>query len=301
MKSITHVFFGFAILLLSCGQSEKKHSTVQLPFGKLLQVEDSRALLVLFPGFGGSAETIENELKIQEMAKQQAVSVLSFNFSQDLFLSEGQKHLLASQLNDVIISYELENTALYIGGFSSGGNVSFLLGEYLSDNLEFKQPQGVFCVDSPIDLLALRRNCASAIDRGFSDVAVEEAHFVINLFDKKLGSPDSTIVKYEEASVFTNETMNTSNMAHLLDKKIRFYTEPDSTWWLENRAAPYQETNAYILAQCAVALQEKGATHVELIQTKDRGYRANGDRHPHAWSIIDKEALFDWMLSDSSH
>lgn len=300
MRSEARLLFIFLILLFSCAPREKKHSTVQLPFGKLLQVENSHALLVLFPGFGGSAETIESELKINELAKEKGVSVLSFDFSQHLMLTNGQKHLLASQLNDVIISYEFENAPLYIGGFSSGGNVSFLLSEYLSENLEFNQPAGVFCVDSPIDLLAIRSNCVSTIERDFSDVAVEEAHFVIDLFDSTLGSPDSTIVKYEEASVFTNATSNIANMAHLKDKKLRFYTEPDSLWWFENRAAPYQETNAYILSQCALSLQQAGASEVELIQTSNKGYRANGDRHPHSWSIIDKDALFDWMLSNST-
>lgn len=300
MKPARPFLFLVFIFLSSCAPTEKTHTTVQLPFGKLLKVQHTNALLVLFPGFGGSAESIDNELKIAELAKERDVSVLSFDFSLDLMLSNGQKHLLASQLNDVIISYDFEDSPLYIGGFSSGGNVSFLLSEYLSENLEFKQPTGVFCVDSPIDLFAIRSNCVNTIQRDFSDVAMEEAHFVIDLFDSTLGSPDSTIVKYEEASVFTDSTSNLSNMAHLLDKKLRFYTEPDSLWWFENRAAPYQETNAYILRQCAHALQQAGAKEIELIETQNKGYRANGDRHPHSWSIIDKEALFDWMLSNSA-
>ena len=30
--------------------------------------------------------------------------------------------------------------------------------------------------------------------------------------------------------------------------------------------------------------------------TEKKGYRANGDRHPHSWSIVDKKELIKWML-----
>ena len=60
----------------------------------------------------------------------------------------------------------------------------------------------------------------------------------------------------------------------------------------------YTETNAYHIKCLAEDLKIQGFTKVEYIPTKDKGYRANGDRHPHSWSIIDKEELVKWMLGD---
>ncbi len=44
---------------------------------------------------------------------------------------------------------------------------------------------------------------------------------------------------------------------------------------------------------------EFGSENIELIETTDRGYRADGTRHPHSWSIIDKADLIQWMNSGS--
>ena len=35
---------------------------------------------------------------------------------------------------------------------------------------------------------------------------------------------------------------------------------------------------------------------VELIQTQNKGFRANGERNPHSWSIVDVDDLIYWML-----
>ncbi len=35
---------------------------------------------------------------------------------------------------------------------------------------------------------------------------------------------------------------------------------------------------------------------VEYIPTENKGYIANGERHPYSWSIVDKEELVDWMM-----
>lgn len=38
-----------------------------------------------------------------------------------------------------------------------------------------------------------------------------------------------------------------------------------------------------------------GNQEAEFIQTFQTGYRRNGQRHPHSWSIIDAEECVDWM------
>lgn len=53
------------------------------------------------------------------------------------------------------------------------------------------------------------------------------------------------------------------------------YTEPDTLWWKENRMAGYEK------------LKENHFTDIEYIPTKNKGYRTNGERHPHSWSIVD--------------
>jgi hypothetical protein len=45
-----------------------------------------------------------------------------------------------------------------------------------------------------------------------------------------------------------------------------------------------------------VLLKKSNFKQVEYISTENKGYRANGDRHPHSWSIVDKDKLVEWIL-----
>ena len=85
------------------------------------------------------------------------------------------------------------------------------------------------------------------------------------------------------------------NLSSLENVSIRLYTEPDTVWWKQNRMYEYEDMNAYAIKQLSDDLNEHGHP-VEYIPTEHRGYRANGDRHPHAWSIVDVDDLIAWML-----
>ena len=50
---------------------------------------------------------------------------------------------------------------------------------------------------------------------------------------------------------------------------------------------------------CADAINDLrflGNTRAQLITTTNKGYRDDGIRHPHAWSIIDEKDLINWCL-----
>jgi len=62
------------------------------------------------------------------------------------------------------------------------------------------------------------------------------------------------------------------------------------------RQTDFESTNAYTLQRTAAVLKKNRWNDVELIETKDKGYRADGERHPHSWSIVDTENLIHWIL-----
>lgn len=78
--------------------------------------------------------------------------------------------------------------------------------------------------------------------------------------------------------------------------KIRLYTEPDTLWWKKNRMADYDQLNSYYIKSLSEDLKESEFNQVEYIATENKGYRANGERHPHSWSIIDKNELINWIM-----
>ena len=77
---------------------------------------------------------------------------------------------------------------------------------------------------------------------------------------------------------------------------MRLYAEPDLNWWKENRNADPDQINAYYLKKLSEKLKNSGFKQVNYITTQHKGYRANGSRHPHSWSIVDKTELLEWIL-----
>ena len=185
---------------------------------------------------------------------------------------------------------------VYIGGYSSGGNVSLLISSFLNEHKNFKlKPKGVFIVDSPIDLAALYKSSKKNLKRKYSEVSVTESTWIIENLESKLGTPNDDILKYQQYAAYTSETKNIDNLKALEKTKIRLYTEPDTLWWKKNRMADYDQLNSCYIKSLSEDLKEAGFNQVEYIPTQNKGHRANGERHPHSWSIIDKVELIEWI------
>jgi hypothetical protein len=71
-------------------------------------------------------------------------------------------------------------------------------------------------------------------------------------------------------------------------------TEPDILWWMEERGVDYYGLNSIDLASFINDLRIRGNKKAKLITTTGKGYRANGMRHPHSWSIVDTDELVKW-------
>lgn len=262
----------------------------------LYKPDITEKVLILFGGFPETAVNIENEFPITDLAIDKNVAVAYLNFNRKLWLEEEEKIQLANSLQEMISSNNLPTDKIYLGGLSSGGSIALLMGNFLSHNSEFNlNPAGVFVVDSPIDLAALYRVAEQNIKRNFSEASVGESTFMFNYFNAQLGNPEEEIAPYEKYAAFTHETGNFQNLKDLKNTKLRFYTEPDKTWWKENMGVDYEQMNAFHLKRLSDFLTANNFKKVEYIPTQDKGYRANGERNPHSWSIVDKKELLQWI------
>jgi hypothetical protein len=294
------------IILNSCKNlgSEKTESVAKNEFLEVINNDyqlikpkaDFNEILILFGGYPEKAEDIKREFKIIESAKQNSIAVLFMNYNQKLWLEESEKQALVEQLQNVFNEYELPRTKIYIGGFSSGGNVALIISDYLTQQNTEIVPKGVFVVDSPIDLLALYRSSKKNLERNFSEPSVQESTWLIETLRNRFGNPDENLSDYENYSIYTAETDSFHNIRNLKNVKIRFYSEPDTVWWKENRKADFDQMNAFYLERLSMLLKKSNFKQVEYISTENKGYRANGDRHPHSWSIVDKDKLVEWIL-----
>jgi hypothetical protein len=256
-----------------------------------------KKVLILFGGFPEKPEDIKQEFPILEWAKEKNIAVLYMNFNQKLWLEDNEKQQLAERLQHIFTANKLPANDTYIGGFSSGGNVALLMGSFLAKNKNFHVvPRGVFIVDSPIDLVALYKSAEKNVAHQFSAVSIQESTWIIETLGKQLGNPNDDISKYQQYAIYTSQTDHIDNLKGLKNTKIRLYTEPDTLWWKNNRKADFDQMNAYYIKKLSESLKKSGFNQVEYIPTANKGYRANGDRHPHSWSIVDKKELIEWMM-----
>lgn len=294
------------MLLLSCKNAtkEKTGGFVKTGFQEITNdnyelskpTENPKKVLILFGGFPEKPENIKREFKIMEIAKDNNIAVIYMNYNQKLWLEENEKQELAELLREIFRENKLPTNDTYIGGFSSGGNVALLIGSFITENKGYKlAPKGVFIVDSPIDLVALYKSSEKNIAQNFSETSVKESTWIIETLGKQFGNPNDDISKFQKYSVYTSTTASIDNIKGLKNTKIRLYTEPDTLWWKENRKADYDQMNACYIKSLSESLKDSGFSRVEYMPTENKGYRANGDRHPHSWSIVDKKELIKWM------
>lgn len=303
-------FLGFifvSILILSCKdikQSQVSNSGINEyqevkadNYELSKPTKNTNGVIILFGGFPEGPVDIKREFKILESAKQNNIAVLLMNYNQKLWLTEKDKSSLKESIETIFRTNKLSTKNIYIGGFSSGGNITLLLTDYLISSNSSIQPKGIFVIDSPVDLLELYRISERNIERNFSEVSTLEAKWLIDVFKNEFGEPEKGVQEYETFSPYTSETNNTKNLSNLDGLKIRFYTEPDTLWWKENRNNESSDLNAYWIEKLAKQLKkELPNSTVEYITTENKGYRTNGERHPHSWSIVGKNDLIDWII-----
>lgn len=296
------------IVVVSCKEEKKEPqvNVLKTEFQDILKdgyelnkpTQNISAVLVLFGGYPEKPKDIKREFKILEEAKKNGISILYMNYNRKLWMEQDEKLKLAEQLQSIFKAHKLPTNNIYFGGFSSGGNVALLISDFLTQQNLDLTPKGVFIVDSPIDLVALYQSSEKNIERNFSEISVQESTWLLQTLETQFGYPNIDISKYQEYAVYTSITDHTDNLKNLKNTKIRLYTEPDTLWWKENRMADYDQMNAYYIKRLSETLKSLEFKDVEYISTKNKGYRANGERHPHSWAIVDKTNLINWILTN---
>lgn len=255
------------------------------------------ALLVLFPGFGQDAADTRTESRITDEAVGRGVAVLLMEFNRHLFLTDAETTALVDTLGRVIGAELPQVPRVFLGGYSSGGNVAVLLAKRLA---RVPDPRialkGVFVVDSPLDLATLYPIWKKHATGGMTESARGEGAMVVALLDSTLGPPTDSLGNYER---YAPVTTSPASVAPLTGLAIRLYTEPDTAWWRINRDDRYEDMNACYLEKLEAELKAAGATKAEFITTQGRGIQ-HGRRHPHAWSIVEEKELVRWVLEDQA-
>lgn len=284
------VFWAFSLIAFGCNS----YSEFKTEDYTLLKNSNEKAVVILFPCYFCDAEHTLSEAKFIDELLKNKISVVLLNENKKLFLKESDKYRLSNFLSQIINQNKISADNLVLGGFSSGGNLAGNLSVYMQKNAEIK-PKAVFMVDSPIDLEQLYVNSKKDIDLNFNQNALDEAIHVSTFLENEIGKPDEKPNNYLNHSFFMNSQKEKLDLEFYKNLKIRFYSEPDSIWYSENRGRNLDETNYFQLKMAHEFFSEKGLNS-DLILTQNKGYRKDEERHPHSWSIVDGRDLVSWIL-----
>ncbi|MBT2622999.1 alpha/beta hydrolase fold domain-containing protein [Chryseobacterium sp. ISL-6] len=292
---ITLLFF---LLVFNNVKSQEVKTTKGNHF-ELKIAPQQKAILILFPCYPCNIEHTQTEAAFLKDIEKEGISTLLLDYNQKLYLTEAEKKEYVDVLNKIFKENSIKEENIFIGGFSSGGNVAILLSSYMIKTKNPIQPKGLIVVDSPIDLEELYKSAKNDIKKNKDADAVAEGKFLIDLLEKEIGTPQENIEKYKSFSPYHVSSNSTDNIGYLKNIKVRLYCEPDLEWQMKNKARKYEDLNAFKLERVYHSLLNLGNHQVELIKTKGRGIRANGQKHPHSWNIVERENLIQWILRTS--
>ncbi|AKK73884.1 hypothetical protein OK18_15840 [Chryseobacterium gallinarum] len=290
------LLFVLSLFLLSCTSGKVVKNTENNNHYEVTRSDNQKAVLVLFPCFPCDIEHTKAEAGFLKSIEKEGVTTILLDYNQKLFLKESEKKEYAAVLNSIFDQHHIDKANVFIGGFSSGGNVALLLSSFLIKNENAIQPKGLLVVDSPVDLEQLYHNAEKDVAANVDPDAVEEGKFLIGLFDQELGKPDENPATYKTASPYLMTSNSVENIQYLKNIKTRFYCEPDLDWQQQNKGRKFEDLNAFVLKKANEALVNLGNHTAEYIETKNRGIRANGKKHPHSWNIVEQKGLVKWML-----
>ena len=254
-------------------------------------------VLLLMPGFGQSAESILPESKLPNVAFVNNILTIFFAGGHKAYCDTIIQRKLTVVVEDVMERFEINREKFVLGGFSAGGIITLRYAELCA---EFPdkfpiQPKGVFVVDSPVDLFTIWDNFEETVKTSTSDIALNEAKYIMAIFEKEYGNPKENVSIYKAFNPFAMNKQHGENEQFLKDIAVRAYHDVDIEWRLKNRNQPVRVQNYLVTSELINRLLLMGNEQAEFIQTYQTGFRSNGKRHPHSWSVVEEVECIQWV------
>jgi hypothetical protein len=203
-------------------------------------------------------------------------------------------------LNTVFINairqYNIPKDKFVMGGWSMGGLFSLRYTELANEDPAKTaiKPIAVFSCDGPCDLENIFSNATKKMAR--NPGAGEPAYIIAELKNYCGGTPSEVRGKYIYYSCYSHSQGDGGNAKFLKNTPVRIYDDVDPNWWMANRGVDMYDMNALDQSAMVLLLTQLGNKQAEFINPFGKGYRIEGNRNPHSWSIVDPADTVSWIL-----
>lgn len=257
--------------------------------------KDIKGAIVLLDGYGGNASFL-NDMTIDEEAIKNNMLVVAIPTGKRIYADGAILDILNIALREVQSSYAIPKNKFVIGGFSAGGVIALRYAELCNEkpNNFPIQPAAVFSVDAPVDIEGLYRRAKDDLQTNPNSGWGEERNMIIDVFEKALGKPEASKDKWTNANIFNVRNKEAGNEKFLYNIPFRTYHEIDVKWYLDNKQRSIYGTNMLDASELVKRLMLNGNKKAEFVQSPIKGVRANGERNPHSWNVVDAAELIQW-------
>lgn len=272
----------------------------------------TKAVLVLFPS---SFESCENVISCNKRLIQKGFDkgimtvVISSNFNRSLSLDKFALDFINQTFTEINSKFIVPKDKFILCGLSLGGMNALRYTEIAQDE-NFKtsiKPIAVIGVDPPVDEMGLYYRAqdevnlylpdSSKLNSGQQNALTEGKMLVADFKEMYGGSPEQVPSIYIQHSPYTRIQKDGGNAKYLLKIPTKIYCDPDISWHLKNRKRDYYHINAPDQTALINYLTLNGNNKAEFKPCIEKGYRIDGTKHPHSWSIIDIEDCLNWILN----
>ncbi len=266
----------------------------------LVPNEQIKGLLIILPSTTEQAEEVLNSnQKLITLAYDRGMMTLIPSINNNLCLEETALKFLNATFSDAIKQFHPPLKKIVIGGFSLGGMNAIRYTEmaYEDSSKTVIKPIAVYGVDPPLDLANLYYTFTRTIEKNVSNIAVQEAKSYLDKMNSQFGgNPESYTQKYNYYSMYSRNQSKGGNAKYLKSIPVRIYSDPDIDWYLKNRTVDLYDMNALNQTAMINELHMMGNERAEFINALGKGYRPNGMRHPHSWSLVEPVDCINWIM-----
>lgn len=257
----------------------------------------STTVLFLLSGFGEIPENTTTETSLHKFAFKNNIVTVFYACGNKLYADSPTVQKLNTVFTDIRNRFSLDKNNFILGGYSAGGMIALRYTELCFENPEkFPiSPAGVFTVDSPIDIFTIYDALEEYAENRYSDIAVREAEAAMEVIKNEYGIPRENIPVYSNLTAFSMNKSFGQNEIHLKNTPVRTYHDVDIPWRIKNRNQTVHRSNYEVTSELINRLVLLGNTQAEFMQSYQTGFRSNGMRHPHSWSIVDEKEMMSWI------
>lgn len=260
--------------------------------------EDVRGMLVLFADLSGNAFLGLRETNLPYVAASRGIATVLIPTQATLAMDERTLRFTDAVIRDAADRFSLPVDRAVIGGFSVGGTLAleYVVESRARPGSTAVYPRAVFGIDPPVDLRHAYGQFSREIDKNCSDVGFNEGRNMVSFMEQIFGEPDSSPEVYARYSPLLMGEPEGGNARYLTSLPVRLYHEPAIQWQIENRCRGLMDSNLLGGSELVNTLRMNGNARAELVLPEGRGYRANGQRHPHTWALVEPGDLTTWIL-----